>query len=237
MNLVILGDIHANFEYIQNMITNYHKLKNTNIIQLGDFGIGFKNKKYYDKILNEFSDKLKENNNIMYVLRGNHDDPEYFNGNYNFSNLKFIKDCSIIDINGYKTLFLGGAHSIDRVYRMDLLRENKIVWWSNENLCSCDIGNIQHIDIIVSHTGPKLALEELKNDNLKKWFEYDPHLEQDLINEQLKLSRIFYQLKDKGLKHWFFGHFHGNLSINKNVQNIENVKIKFCDINEFYFLK
>ena len=75
---ICLGDIHGDYDVIRKFIKNYD-ITNANIIQLGDFGVGFgtftENKKqldYYNKIF------VKRNVHI-WVVRGNHDNKLYFN--------------------------------------------------------------------------------------------------------------------------------------------------------------
>ena len=62
---------------------------------------------------------LRKINSVLYCIRGNHDDPSYFNDNIiNKSNVKLIKDYSIISVGDKNILCIGGAVSIDRKYRI-----------------------------------------------------------------------------------------------------------------------
>ena len=74
-----------------------------------------------------------------------------------YPNIIFAKDAEIYDIEGKKTLVIGGAYSIDKDYRLAMGYK----WFPDEqptkelkNKCM-DIVNSKKIDIILSHTGPK----------------------------------------------------------------------------------
>ena len=75
--LIILGDIHNNFSYLNNFISNYNPKK---IIILGDFGY-FPNNICDDIIKNGIKHigiksikDIKPNNTKIYWLDGNHED-------------------------------------------------------------------------------------------------------------------------------------------------------------------
>ena len=74
--------------------------KDTTIIQVGDFGVGFRSRARMDEEMVEINTRLAKNNNNLLVIRGNHDDPAYFDGNYNFSNIEFLPDYTVRTIEG-----------------------------------------------------------------------------------------------------------------------------------------
>ncbi|WP_233520989.1 hypothetical protein [Thomasclavelia ramosa] len=107
----------------------------------------------------------------MFCVHGNHEArPEiissyelstFFGGQVyiekSYPNIIFAKDAEIYDIEGEKTLVIGGAYSIDKDYRLTMGYR----WFPDEqptkelkNKCM-DIVNSKKIDIILSHTGPK----------------------------------------------------------------------------------
>jgi len=228
--MYILGDIHGEYKYIQKYIIK-NNIKNTTILQVGDFGIGFGSKQKYIFSLKKLSDFLNEKNINMYIIRGNHDNPIYFYGDWSFDNLKLVKDNSIIKIDNYNILFLGGGTSIDRLYRIN----NNLNWWPNEKIDNLSIDDNQNIDIIITHAAPGIALDETKTfTHIKHIFDYDTNLEYDLKKEREHLNEIFYNLKTKGLKYWFFGHYHGCSCVDNTIKIVDDVKFKFCDIYEFY---
>ena len=75
------------------------------LLKVGDFGIGFTEKFNDMTTLGQLSNFLKERNIQMYAIRGNHDDPDFFDGhleNY-FDNLHLLPDYTVINIDGVKT--------------------------------------------------------------------------------------------------------------------------------------
>ena len=115
--ILLLGDIHGNFEYVKYLIKN-HQISDCTIIQVGDFGVGFTHESNQIEVLMHLNKFLKLKNITMYALRGNHDDPKYFLGNHMYSNLKLVEDYFTLEIDGHKILLIGGAISIDRNQRI-----------------------------------------------------------------------------------------------------------------------
>ena len=100
-------------------LKNTNNLSNSVLICAGDIGVGFKNIEYYNKMFSTLNAVLRKMNSVLYCIRGNHDDPSYFNDNkINKSNIKLIKDYSVISVGDKNILCVGGAVSIDRKYRI-----------------------------------------------------------------------------------------------------------------------
>ena len=225
--ILFLGDIHGNFEYTKGNIKRT-RISDCAIFQVGDFGIGFsKPESEKEKLLlmNKF---MKEKNIIMYVLRGNHDDPSYFNGEHIYSNLKLMPDYSVVEYDGYKILMIGGAISIDRKQR---LRDDTIAarygssrrsYWFDEKLV-LDEEKIEQIpsdvSILLTHTAPDWCqpLNKIGFGSLVESFaENDPNLLVELKDERELMSKIFNLVNKKCfIKNHYYGHFHrSDLTIN-----------------------
>jgi len=224
--LFFLGDIHGNLQVVQNLIKKYD-LRDCIIIQVGDFGIGFERE---NKELNRliFLNKTLKNRNIeFYVLRGNHDDPSYFTGKYQLSNLKLMPDYSVI-INGDSNILLvGGAISVDRI-----TRKEGSSWWAKEKFV-LDSKKLEHlknfkIDIVATHNAPRFCYPQTTSGIPQDYINRDPKLLTDVENERNELSN-FYEIlkKDHTISYWYYGHFHYHHLM------VENDTV-FCllDINE-----
>ena len=116
--MITIGDIHGNFDKLLRNIIHYD-LHDEILIQIGDFGIGF------DPIMVELIKlvnidlELEKRNCKLYIIRGNHDNPSFWEKN-RITDLKyitFIEDYSILDIEGKNVLFIGGGICIDRKKR------------------------------------------------------------------------------------------------------------------------
>ena len=223
-----LGDIHWNFnDLIFNM--NRGLLKDTIIIQVGDFGVGFKYIEKTKSILRAINKQLVETNNTLYVFRGNHDDPSYFNGVnvLKFTNIIFVADYTIIEALNHRILCIGGAVSIDQVHRV----AGK-TWWRGENVFYDEMIEQAHdIDIVATHTVP-LEFEpplDMKVPILEHYGLLQPWLEDELQKERELMTEILITLKKNNpIKEWYYGHFH-----NTFIEEINGVKTYGLDINEY----
>jgi UDP-2,3-diacylglucosamine pyrophosphatase LpxH len=121
--LIFIGDVHGEFHELTHKLAN-HNIRNSTFIQVGDFGVGFMSKENEIHLLGKLNDRLKADRNVMYVIRGNHDDPAYFDGKLVYSNLIFLEDYSVLEIEEKTILLIGGAISVDRTSRT----LNKTYW-------------------------------------------------------------------------------------------------------------
>lgn len=240
--ILILGDIHGNFNYLKHQITT-KKITDCTILQVGDFGIGFTYEDNDFLTLQNLDSFLKENGINLYAIRGNHDNPKFFNGEYHFDNLKLLKDYTTLNIDGYNFLLFGGAISVDRT---DRIRENntnikygsrKRCYWEEEMITYTPelVKDLRNIDIVVTHTAPdwchpnnKLGFGKFVED----WAKYDKSLITDLTLERNQMTNIFLNLYENNkIKKHFYGHFH-----NSKLENHDGVDHHLLDINEFYHL-
>ena len=225
--MFILGDIHGNFSTIVNFCRKNISKEPLNLIQVGDFGAGFR-KDFLDDML-YLNDVLNEYNVTLYVIRGNHDDPKFFNGNHNWGNLKLLKDYTVLDLEGKKILLIGGAISIDRGNRIE-----GSSWWEDEKFILNDdeIKNINNINIVITHTAPNFIHSTEFNGIVKFYIQYDKNLSTELINERNDLTVLYEKLiKNNEINHWFYGHFHSY-----NTETYNNTTFTLLNVDEFYNL-
>jgi len=225
--IVYVGDLHGNFNQIIGWIHHNKTLENYHIIQVGDFGIGFKPKQenHELKILNK---KLKSKNHKLLIIRGNHDNPEYFDGNHDYENISFLPDYTVMNINGYNHLFVGGAVSIDR-----RLRQEGLSYWENEifNYNEDKLKNIFEIDVLITHTCMSFNKPTFFNNLVYSYAAKDPDLIKDLDKERMLVDLMWKRLiaNDNKIKSHFYGHFHFH-----NTEFINDTKHVLLDIDEFY---
>ena len=115
--ILLIGDIHGNFNYLKHQITQKN-ITDCTIIQVGDFGIGFTNRDNDIETLKNLNDFLMGQNITMLAIRGNHDNPDFFKGDIEFTNLKLLPDYTTLNLEGNNFLFIGGAISVDRTARI-----------------------------------------------------------------------------------------------------------------------
>lgn len=240
--ILVLGDIHGNFNFLKHQI-NSKKITDCTIIQVGDFGIGFTNKENDEHTLENLNNFLKDVNVNLYAIRGNHDNPYFFNGDYVYSNLRLLKDYTALNIGGHNFLFIGGAISVDRTQR---IRENnsnikygsrKRCYWENEGIVynSEFTKSIKNIDVLITHTAPDWCEPNNKlgfGNFVEDWARYDENLISELSFERNQMTNIFLDLYENNtIKDHFYGHFHKS-----HFDNVNGVNHRLLDINEFYHL-
>jgi len=240
--ILILGDIHGNFNYLKNQI-HTKRIEDCTIIQVGDFGIGFSYKENDEFVLKSLNDYLKDSNVTLYAIRGNHDNPIFFNGDYDFSNLKLLPDYTQLEIDGTNFLFIGGAVSIDRTTRIKENNSNirygsrKRCFWNDETLIYKPeiTKNIKGVDVVITHTAPDWCHPNNKlgfGSFVEDWAKYDTNLLTDLRFERNQMSNIFLDLVENNkIKKHFYGHFHKS-----HLETFDNIDHHLLDINEFYHL-
>lgn len=222
--LIAVGDIHGDFKTFANKI--YSKsLNNTLFIVCGDCGFGFNKFEYYNIELTKLSKKLITKNNGIIFIRGNHDDPSYFeNELINFDNIKTIPDYSVIHTCDKYILCVGGAISIDRKWRLqqeiilNIHNPNKAthkkIYWDNEQVVYDEdkLNEIAEaklpISIVCTHSAPSFCPPKDKND-IEAWLIQDNELEKDLEIERGNLDKLFeFCKKNFNINKWAYAHFH-----------------------------
>lgn len=240
--ILFCGDTHDENNIILNFLKK-HQISNSVIFHVGDYGIGWRTKHKELRVLNNINERLKSKNNHLIVSRGNHDDPEYFKNHTKLSNIQLIPDYSIINVNEINILNIGGAISVDRIYRKQYLKYKNIKWdkygkefrknistgwWVNENVSFNNIINeINNIDVVISHTAPSFVQPYRKN-VISEISLIDLTLAYDLTKERELLSDIYNKLiVNNNIKNWYYGHFHFS-----NTEYYNQTKFQLLNINE-----
>lgn len=234
-NIVFIGDIHGDMNQIT-YYQNFNKLRDTLFIQLGDYGIGFKQEYKEIATLDFYNTSFKSKRNYLYVVRGNHDNPKYFTGKYDKSNIKLVPDWSVLPFNIndqiINILFIGGAVSVDRYTRKGYITggQYEYDYWKDEVVVyNNEIDNIKGIDIVVTHTAPDFCQPVGFNTFVTDYAKRDNHLLEDLTIERELMTKIHDKIKlNNVIKRWLYGHYHFN-----NDEEINGTKFSLVDMNSF----
>lgn len=194
MKTLIIGDLHANFGLLNLLLK---KEEPELVLSTGDFG-------YWPDFLGEWhtdpiTGKQKifqmylENKCPIYFCDGNHEDHTALlnlKSNEIMPNIFYMKRGSTLTINNINILFIGGAFSIDRTYRIP-----QKTWFIEETIQQKDILNLpdMKIDMIISHTAPR----EFVVINDKDEFAKDP-----------SRDALSYVLNKYNPELWNFSHWH-----------------------------
>lgn len=228
--IYITGDTHRDFERIESFCRRMGTSKDDIMIILGDAGINY------------FPGKADDNLKLIlsrlpitfFCIHGNHERRpeslpgyqlvEYKGGHVyaepEFPSLLFARDGDIFDLNGKRTLVIGGAYSVDKAYRII----HNLGWFPDEQpdevIKKRTEDNLNRagwcVDTVLSHTTPykyrpiEVFLSGLDqksvDDSTERWL--------DKIEDYLSYDR------------WFCGHFH-------TEKKVDKIRIMFEDIGVF----
>jgi predicted phosphodiesterase len=176
---------------------------------------------------------LIKRNIYLFFIRGNHDNPNYFNG-WNREAIvtdRFIPipDYTMITVNDKKILCIGGATSVDRITRVD----EKSCWEGEEIQPIYGIEDTlpKECDILITHTVCRdyIAHHLPKSKMLEMFLQQDATLQSDLNQESMICESIY---KHYYPKIWLHGHFHKSA-----VTQLYDTKIISLGSNELIELK
>jgi Icc-related predicted phosphoesterase len=183
------------------------------IIQVGDFG-------WYPELIKE---RLPELPWPLYAIDGNHEYHPMLRGMDEVTevkkNLFFVPRGKVLEIDGYKIGFMGGAHSVDIAWR-----RKDIDWWVDEEVTDENIAKLidKKVDILVTHTPPTgFIMRNFGPINKNSW-----GLKPDWEDKSsLKIEKLWGEM---GMPPLICGHMH---------KPVIDGQIKLLDINEMFFLK
>lgn len=228
---IYIGDTHGNFDYFKHQIRG---TQNVNYKHVGDFWPMNQKDVFARKILDELNRILKRNKSTLYINRGNHDDPRFWlqADEYNLSNIKFVPNMEVLNIEGKIVLFLGGAISVDRLVNPR--------WFPNEyfdfdeNRLSNIMENYSQIDVVISHTAPNFAYPLGVNQFVLDYAKEDSKLVEDITQERRNMGKVYQILSTKfRIKRWVYGHFHYPNTMHYNGTEFTIMAANTFSINQY----
>lgn len=240
---MVTGDIHRSY---QDRFKYYSWQHNPDfaLIVLGDLGFNW----FCNKNDIKLKRKICENYSFhIYAVRGNHEarpqnipnmklvyDKEVQGEVYQedeFPNIHYFKDFGEYVINGYKTLVIGGAYSVDKYYRLSK-RKNETDWcgwFPDEQLSQSEMKAVAALcknneyDLILTHTCPiswepqDLFLSYIKQEEVDKTME----------------NFLETEVKEKcSWRTWLFGHYHADRIERPHVEQLYQKTYNLNDIME-----
>lgn len=219
-NVIVCGDIHGEYETLVHEIKR-HGISDAVVIVAGDCGFGFCRPSYYDDIYKQkMHGKLEKSNVLLLMVRGNHDDPIYFEKELiDYPYMKTLPDYTVVHTTSHNILCIGGAVSQDRNFRksmMEVRGKGKMpMWWANEPfvLKEEELQVLEdeyvHIDTVITHPAPSFCPPLVKGD-FECFCANDDTLADDVRRERESLDAVYDWLKqhDHPLRNWYYGHYH-----------------------------
>jgi len=247
-NVIVLGNI-SNLSILQ-LKKFLLSFQETIIIYTGDFNL---NDNYNDDLdkLEKLEYTLNIQDNVLLLIRGNHDNPAYFKVKSQFrkdlsdicEHVILIPDYQIICIDYYgdnkkdriknNILCIGGACSLDRILHNIDFKDETV------KKTKYDIQKFKDVNIIISHAAPLPAYPLELSKNMKHFDSsiinayamYDKHLKTDIYKSRYILKSLYDFLTENNVQidKWIYGHYNKS-----NTMHYDNLDFISLALNETY---
>jgi len=220
--VIVCGDIHCEFRTLVFNLEQKH-VTDAIIIVAGDCGFGFDRLPYYSQLYRHLHKKLEKLNDLLLMVRGNHDDPVYFSGEViDFPFMKTLPDYTIVHTQSHNILCVGGAISVDRSFRKTMMikdssrgKRTTPIYWPKEAVIydESELETLEKekikINTVITHTAPSFCPPYTNND-LEHWCAGDENLADDIRRERRDMDKLYTYLilHNHPLHQWYYGHYH-----------------------------
>lgn len=219
-NVWFMGDLHGQFRYVA--LWN-DMVQNSTLIQVGDFGVGFDRQ---GRVLPDAEDTssrpstieklallshyLEQRGNRLLVVRGNHDDPSWFDNFEIGKSITLLQDeQTVVTPCGLRVFVIGGGISLDRTER-----EEGRSYWPAEKFTWSGALPAERVDCVVTHAAGLFGDFELDVPIVNTYVGIEAmqggDLLSELIEERSQHEGLMLTLRERDLgpTQWFYGHYH-----------------------------
>ena len=247
--IFVCGDLHGSALAIQRILTQIDNPQHDDfIIVCGDAGF-----EYQEYIMGSAKKKAKKFPGTWIVLRGNHDSRywkehanstsgkwevfAYQDGEYlrekKYPNIWYLPDEGCIyRLNDYNILFIPGAYSVDKNYRLN----NGYPWNPAEQLNVAEKYNLKmianqwcengfDIDFVIAHTFP-MYVQPLYEDLFMSGI--DQSSVDKSMEKWLNQMVMIYE-NNSNFKHYFGGHFHDDRKLDEYYTMLYHKVVNLAD--------
>jgi 3-oxoacid CoA-transferase subunit A len=227
--IYLTGDTHRDFARVEDFCKKANTAKDDTLIILGDAGINY----FGGEKDRAVKSLLAELPVTLFCIHGNHEqrpetlgyeETEWHGGTVywepEFPSLLFAKDGEVYEIAGKRCIVIGGAYSVDKLYRI----ARNWGWWPDEQPSAETKERVERrlesenwkMDVVLSHTCP------LKYEPTEVFLKGIPQGGVDKSAEKW-LDGIEDRLD---YRDWYCGHYHTSKVINR-------LRFMFTDFREF----
>lgn len=164
----------------------------------GGFGFGTKDDSFFQEILEKINEICKNNSSHVMFVRGSSDDPSYFTEHkFDFSNVKLLEDYSVVKLNGFDCLCVGGSVPIDRKWRMEQKeRIGRPLYFENCNTVMnkellSEILEKNNVTCVITSDAPTFISPYVDASNDSKWVENDKSIIRDITEQRMIMDAIY----------------------------------------------
>ena len=164
----------------------------------GGFGFGTKDDSFFQEILEKVNELCKGNNSHVMFVRGSSDDPSYFTEHkFDFTNVKLLEDYSVVKLNGFDCLCVGGSIPIDRKWRMEQKeRLGRTLYFENSNTkfdkeLVSDLLEKNNVTCVITSDAPTFISPYADSSNDSKWVENDKSIVRDITEQRMVMDAIY----------------------------------------------
>jgi predicted phosphodiesterase len=235
-NVICIGDVHGEWEELMDQIRKA-EIEGANLLQVGDFGLGFREWSEELLVLYKLDAFLERTQNQLLVIRGNHDDPSRWkpwtpSSRSQFERILLVPDYTVLTLDGgYKILCIGGGISIDRFGRRE-----RVNYWASEKflLDRLTLNTLDLTDLyaVATHISPAGTFPYVFDDVLNFYLKVDPSLEAEVLKERRDMRELHDLIMERVKpKYWLYGHYHKS-----HVEVIGSTAFKALAITEMWTL-
>lgn len=204
-NLIVCGDLHGELPTLVNNVP-----PNSDVLVAGDIGVGFGAPLSFDVLVQKVKPKMDKKDVNFYCIRGNHDNPDFFDGRVMGERITLLKDHVPFTVGGKLIYPIGGApsHDVgDRLSKQEKLERygsSKRIWWPGECIVPHESKLPTHIDIMLTHDSPTyFAPPLIREDGI----DYETY--KKMVDGRRYLSSLF---ELSVVDSWYYGHYHTSMS-------------------------
>ncbi len=226
--MIVLGDVHGRWHDVVGLIVRAG-IRGRDILQLGDFGIGFAPPGPEARLLALLDDVLASRGCRLWVIRGNHDRPDRWapEAPRPWTAIHLVPDYTVLHLEGQAVLCAGGAVSVDRRARV------VGAYWPNEGFV-LDAERLDRLDltglsIVATHTAPEGAHPRELGPLVAHFARNDPSLLEELAAERRAMAALAALVAKRAVpRFWCYGHFH-----DRRIEQIGPTCYLLLDVLEF----